>query len=107
MEQSKMEQQSRMEFWKTVKESVSHNFWFYFLTIIAVGLIIASFLLPPTGIIDNSVLAAAGEIFAFAALGTLVHAIDKGKTARVMHGNTSLEVGTPNPEDKPEDYERL
>lgn len=90
-------------FWKTVKESVSHNFWFYFLTIIAVGLIITSFLLPPTGIIDNSVLAAAGEIFAFAALGTLVHAIDKGKTARVMHGNTSLEVGGKNEE--PEDYE--
>lgn len=98
-------EQSRMEFWKTVKESVSHNFWFYFLTIIAVGLIIASFLLPPTGIIDNSVLAAAGEIFAFAALGTLVHAIDKGKTARVMHGNTSLEVGTPKEREEPEEPE--
>lgn len=90
-----------MGFWESIRTAVSHNFWFYFLAVTAVGLIIASFLLPPVGVIDNSVLAAAGEIFAFAALGTLVHAIDKGKTARVMHGNTSLEVSDRN-DDLPE-----
>jgi len=36
--------------------------------IISVSLIIASFVLPPIGIIDNSVLAAVGELFAFGTL---------------------------------------
>lgn len=89
-----------MGFWETIKTAVSHNFWFYFLAAIAVGLLIASFLLPPVGIIDNSVLAASGECFAFAALGTLVHAIQNGKSARVTHGQTSLEVGDNEPKEE-------
>ena len=38
------------------------------LSVIAVALIIGSFFVPPTGVVDSSVLAAVGEIFAFAAL---------------------------------------
>lgn len=59
----------------------------------AVGLIVASFIVPPTGIIEPSVLAAVGEIFAFAALGTVIKAIDKGVDAKVQHNNTSLTIG--------------
>lgn len=59
----------------------------------SVGLIIASFLVPPTGVIDGSVLGAVGEIFAFAALGTVIKAIDKGVDAKVQHNNTSLTIG--------------
>lgn len=64
-----------------------------FFSLIAVGLIITSFFVPPTGVIDGSVLAATGEIFAFAALGTVIKAIDKGVDARVQHRNTSVTIG--------------
>lgn len=70
-----------------------HNAWFLFFSIIAVGLIITSFFIPPTGVIDGSVLAATGEIFAFAALGTVIKAIDKGVDAQVQHNNTTITVG--------------
>ena len=70
-----------------------HNAWFLFFSIIAVGLIITSFFVPPTGVIDGSVLAATGEIFAFAALGTVIKAIDKGVDAQVQHNNTTITVG--------------
>lgn len=62
------------------------------LTAIAVGLIVASFFIPPTGFIDGSVLAAVGEIFAFAALFMAWEALDKGTDAKVTHGNTTIEL---------------
>ena len=64
-----------------------------FFSLVSVALIIASFLVPPTGVIDGSVLGAVGEIFAFAALGTVIKAIDKGVDAKVQHNNTSLTIG--------------
>ena len=42
--------------------------------------------------IEGSVLAATGELFAFAALGAVIHAIDTGKSATIQHGSTSLTV---------------
>ena len=60
------------------------------LSFIAVGLIIASFFVPPTGVVDGSVLAAVGEIFAFAALFAGWEAIDRGIDAKIVHGNTTL-----------------
>ena len=62
------------------------------LTAIAVALIIASFFVPPMGKIDGSVLAATGEIFAFASLLTAVYAIEQGVGAKVEHKGTSLTI---------------
>lgn len=67
--------------------------WFWVLSLAAIALLVASFIVPPTGVIDPSVLAASGEIFAFAALGTLIKAIDKGVDAKVTRGDTTLTVG--------------
>ena len=78
---------------EAVKECVLLNGWFIFFSLVAIGLIIGSFFVPPMGVIDGSVLAAVGEIFAFAALGTVVKAIDKGVDAQVQHNGTSLTVG--------------
>lgn len=78
------------QFFKTY---VSHNLWFYIFSGVAIGLLVASFIVPPTGVIDPSVLGATGEIFAFAALGAVIKAIDKGVDARVQRGNTTLVVG--------------
>ena len=77
---------------------MAHNLWFLIFSIVAVGLLIASFIVPPTGVIDPSVLAATGELFAFAALGTVIKAIDKGVDAKVQRGNTTLVVGDLNRE---------
>ena len=58
----------------------------------SVGLIIASFITPPLWIIDGSVLAAVGELFAFGALGEVAAAIERGHSASISHGNTTIEI---------------
>lgn len=72
---------------------VLHNGWFIFFSIAALVLIFTSFFIPPMGVIDGSVLAGTGEIFALAALGTVIKAIDKGVDAQVQHNNTTITVG--------------
>ena len=71
---------------------IKENWWFISLTSVALFLLITAFFLPPTAFIDSSVIAAT-EIFAFAALGTLIKAIDKGKKATIARGDTTLTVG--------------
>ena len=78
-----------------IKGAVVHNIMFYILTGISVLLIIASFIVPPTGVIDPSVLAATGELFAFAALGAVYKSIDKGVDATVTHKDTTLTLNNP------------
>ena len=75
-----------------------HNFlrdnsYFWFFGGISVLLILISFFVPPVSIVDGSVLAAAGELFGFAALGAVIHSIDRGKTASVSHNGTTITVG--------------
>lgn len=99
---------------RQLRGAVQRNNWFYVFSGIAIVLIIASWLVPPMGAIDGSVLAAVGEIFAFAALGTVIKAIDKGLDAKVTHGNTSVTIGDIEPDrnkdayetDTPEDLQR-
>ena len=57
-----------------------------------VGLSIASFIVPPMGVIDPSVLKFASWLFAFASLATLREAIREGIGAKLTHGNTILEI---------------
>lgn len=73
-----------------LKQATLHNIWFIVLSLIAAGLLIASFCLPPTGAIHASVLEAVAELFAFGALGSVYKAIDKGSKAKLVHGNTNL-----------------
>lgn len=63
------------------------------LTAVTVGLLVASFIVPPTGVIDPSVLKAAGEIFAFGTLWVVREAIKEGLSVKATHGNTTIEVG--------------
>ena len=71
---------------------LSNNLYFWIFGGLSALLIIISFFIPPLAVIDGSVLAATGELFGFAALGAVVHAIDTGKTATIQHGSTSLTV---------------
>jgi hypothetical protein len=47
--------------------------------VVALGLIIASFILPPRGVIDNSVLQAVGEILVFPVILMIPDAIRAGR----------------------------
>lgn len=73
------------------------DWYVHFAMIVSLGLGIAAFILPPTAVIDRSVLAFIGEITGAAALLTflvkLPDYIEKGATARFQRGNTSIEVG--------------
>ena len=65
--------------------------------LVSMALFIAAFIVPPTGEIDPSVLAASGEMTGAAAILTflvkLPDYIEKGITARVTKGGTTVEVG--------------
>lgn len=60
--------------------------------LVSIGLFVAGFIVPPTGVIDPSVLKAGG-ILAFSMLiGQLPLLLDKKKQAKITHGNTSVEI---------------
>ena len=48
--------------------------------------------MPPSGVIDPSVIGAVGEIAGFAALWELHIAIRKGFDAKVSHHDTTIEI---------------
>lgn len=68
------------------------NSGFIILYGIALILLIASFILPPMGVIDDSVLKAVAEIFAFAGLLTVLRAIDRNMGIEFKKGDMSLEI---------------
>lgn len=72
--------------------------WYVHLAmIVSIGLGIAAFIIPPTAVIDRSVLAFIAEITGAAAFLTflmkLPEYIEKGATVRFQRGNTSIEAG--------------
>lgn len=69
------------------------------LTAIAAAMLIGAALTPPMSIIDSSILAAVGELFAFAALFKAGEAIDRGIDAKLTHGNTTIELTNPDDND--------
>lgn len=77
-----------------------HKNVFLVCLVASVGLIITSFFIPPLAVIDGSVLAAVGELFGFAALGEVAAAVERGHTASISHGNTTIEI-----KKEDEDYE--
>lgn len=75
-----------------IKRATIKNFAFWLCLGFSVGLITVSFFVPPTGVIDGSVLAAVGELFGFATLYVVYKAIEKGIDAKVTHNNTTIEI---------------
>ena len=94
-----------------IKSATLRNTPFWVCLCISIALIVAGFCVPPTGVIDGSVLKGVGELFGFAALYTVWLAIKKGTNAKVRHGKTSLTVGGKDKEqlnpqdDEPEETE--
>lgn len=66
---------------------------FYICLGVALTLLVASFLLPPTGVIDPSVLKAAAILLGFAALGIVGKNLSLGKDVTFSHGDTEVTIG--------------
>lgn len=78
---------------KILKQAIVKNLWFYILAGIAIAFLVASFVVPPLGVISPSVLEGVAEIFAFATLGTVIKAIDKGIDSKIKKGDIEVEIG--------------
>ena len=72
------------------------DIWFHIFASTSLLLIVTSFFIPPTGVIDSSVFAGVGELFAFGALWELHVAIRKGMDAKIQHNNTTIEINNDN-----------
>lgn len=91
------------EFWNICKTDGAIGGWICMLT--AVFLLITSLFIPPKGLIDSSVIAGVGELFAFAALFKLpniIQSISDGKSVTVAHNGTSVTVASRDEDDKTE-----
>lgn len=75
---------------KNVSKQTSILLWVFGMTTIA--LTIASFCVPPTGVIDPSILKAGALMFAFATLAEAREAIREGLGVKLTHGHTTIEV---------------
>lgn len=84
-------------FWRNYLEN---NVFFWVFSVAGLLLIIASFLLPPMGIVDNSILAVVGELDGVIALGAVIKAIDKGTDVSLQHNNTSVTITNREEDDK-------
>lgn len=77
------------EFYRNYMEN---NLFFWVFSIAGLLMMVAGFILPPLGVIDNSVLIGVGEIDGFIALGVVLKAIDKGVDVTAQHNNTSITI---------------
>lgn len=75
---------------RNVTKTTTILLWLFGLTTIA--LFVASFVVPPTGVIDPSILKAAALLFAFATLAEAREAIREGLGVKLTHGHTTIEV---------------
>lgn len=66
---------------------------FYACLSVSVVLMVVSFFLPPTGVIDPSVLKAAAILLGFAALGIAGKNLSQGKDVIFSHGDTAVTIG--------------
>ena len=67
---------------------------FYVNLAVSILLIIVGFIVPPIGVIDGSVLTAAGLLLMFAVIEKIPEAIKAGKSVKISKGDFSAEVGT-------------
>ena len=68
------------------------NIWMRILSISSILLIIASFFVPPLGVIDGSILAAVGELEALGVLWIVLRAVEKGTAASFKKGDVEVDI---------------
>ena len=77
---------------RKISKILMADMWFHIFASASLMLIITSFFIPPTGIIDSSVFAGVGELMGFGALWEVHLAIKKGMDAKIQHNNTTIEI---------------
>lgn len=70
----------------------AHRVIFFITLAISILLCVAGFIVPPTGVIDGSVLSAVGELFAFAALAQVTSLLRAGKDIKIKHHDTEVTI---------------
>ena len=75
-----------------LKVTWESNIWMRILTISSILLIIASFFVPPLGVLDGSVLAAVGELEALGVLWIVLRAVEKGTGASFKKGDVEVDI---------------
>ena len=65
---------------------------FWICLIVSIGLIVAGFCVPPTGIIDGSVLTAVGVLFGFATLAQIPIIIEVAGYVKMTKGDMTIEA---------------
>lgn len=69
---------------------------FFVCLTVSICLFIGGFFCPPMGVIDGSVLKAAGILFGFAALAVAGQNLANGKEVTIRHEDTEVEIGDRN-----------
>lgn len=67
---------------------------FWVLLWVSIMLVVASFIIPPLGVIDPSVLAAIGEIMGFASIGMAFECVFCGFDVKMQKGDTTIEINS-------------
>ena len=73
----------------------SHKIAFWICLGISTALLVSSFIIPPTGVIDPSILRAVGEIFAFSVLYVVIEALNKGTDVTLHKGDVDITLNNP------------
>ena len=73
---------------------------FYVCLFVSIFLLLFAFFTPPKFIIDQSVIIACSELWAFAALGVAVHAVHKGSDIHLKRGETEMTLNVPDEKEK-------
>ena len=92
---------------RNVRTSTTVALWV--CLVVSIGLLVASFIVPPMGEISPSALKGGSLLFAFAALMEAREAILEGFGVKLTHGSTTVEVkdqdGHGEPTSEPDDEE--
>lgn len=65
---------------------------FWICLLVSIGLMVAGFCVPPTGIIDGSVLTAVGILFGFASLAQIPIIIEVAGSVKMTKGDMTIEA---------------
>lgn len=65
---------------------------FFICLFITLGLFVGGFIVPPTGVIDGSVLTAGSILMGFATLAVAAQTIREGRSIKYSKGETELEI---------------
>ena len=79
------------------------EFWVCLMT--SVGLLVGGFFTPPMAVIDGSVLQAVGLLLGYGTIAQLPVVIGSAKSAKITHGNTTIEVSRKQKEDEQNEEE--